>query len=314
MHILITGPAGSKAFLEQLARAIDSQAAQIVCRYDLERPSDYENWQEVEILVAFARPCDHEDMQRAPHLRAIVLPSLGFEGIDVDAATRRGIAVANGHVAENFETVAEAAILFILMSLYDIEATQVRLKRDLVRVGPPRARMLKGKTIGILGFGNIARAVVKRLEGWDVDMLIHTRRHVGVAVAEQCDLETLLERSDVVVPLLPLTAETHGILSKERLLSMKEGAILVNLSRGAIIDEGALCDPEVVARLGGIALDVFENEPLPSDSPLRGHPRAILTNHEVAHTSENLSALFATAVTNVQAAMKGSIMPTILNR
>lgn len=95
---------------------------------------------------------------------------------------------------------------------------------------------------------------------------------------------------------------------------MKEGAILVNLSRGAIIDEGALCDPEVVARLGGIALDVFENEPLPSDSPLRGHPRAILTNHEVAHTSENLSALFATAVTNVQAAMKGSIMPTILNR
>lgn len=313
MHILITGPDGARPFLERMAAAIPRDQAIVECRCDLGRPSDYERWAETTILVAFAKPCDQKDMDLAPRLRAIILPSLGFEGIDIDAATQRGIAVANGHVIENFETVAEAAVLFMLMTLYDIDAARTRLRSGTPRVGPPIARMLKGKVIGIIGFGNIARALVTRLSGWGVHILVTSRQPVAREDLHPCDLDSLLRQSDIVLPLLPLTSETRTLLSKARLLSMKPGAILINLSRGAIIDEAALCDPEVVAHLGGIALDVFEVEPLPTASPLHQHDKAILTNHEIAHTRENLQALFDLALENIMAAIAGKDMPTRLN-
>ena len=315
MHILIAGPDNARPFLEKLAAAIPKGGADVACRYDLDRPSDYDKWADTDILVAFARPCDRRDMDLAPRLRAIILPSLGFDGIDIDAATARGIAVANGHVIENFETVAEAAFLFMLMSLYDIHEAQARLRLGAIRTGPPAARMLKGKTIGIIGFGNIARALVGRLEGWGARTLVSSRgpiAHPGGGVI-QCDLDTLLANSDIVLPLVPLTGETQGLFTKKRLLSMKRGAIFINLSRGAVVDEAALCDPEVIGHLGGIALDVFEVEPLPKDSPLRHHPKAILTGHEIAHTQENLTALFDMALKNILSAVAGDAMPTLLN-
>lgn len=254
-------------------------------------------------------------MASASRLRAIIVPSLGYEGIDVDAAARRGIAVANGHVDENFESVAEAGVLFMLAMLYDLSSAQRRLREGSVRSGPPTARMLKGRTIGLIGFGNIARALVARMSGWGVRILVSSRR---LAVTdgghlENCDISTLLRESDVVLPLLPLTAETRHLLTMEQLLSMKKGAILINLSRGAVIEETALDDPEVIAHLGGIALDVFETEPLPMTSPLREFPRAILTGHEISHTQENLQALFEMAVSNVRAAIRGNTLPTLLN-
>lgn len=315
MHILITGPDGARPFLERLAAAIPKDSADVICRYDLDRPSDYEQWADTDILVAFARPCDQKDMNLAPRLRAIILPSLGFEGIDIDAATGRGIAVANGHVIENFETVAEAAFLFMLMTLYDIHAAQTRLRLGIARTGLPVARMLKGKTVGIIGFGNIAHALLARLEGWGIQILVSSRRPIDCDRSDlsQCDLETLLHTSDIVLPLVPLTEETKGLLSKARLLAMKPGAILINLSRGGVVEEAALCDPQVVEHLGGIALDVFEIEPLPVDSPLREHPKAILTGHEIAHTQENLGALFDTAFKNIMAAVACEPMPTLLH-
>jgi glyoxylate/hydroxypyruvate/2-ketogluconate reductase len=176
--------------------------------------------------------------------------------------------------------------------------------------GPSAARMLKGKTIGIIGFGNIARALTVRLAGWGVKILVTSRG--DAAGIGQCDLDTLLRESDIVVPLVPLTEETRVMLSRDRLLLMKKGAILVNLSRGAVVDEQALTDPEIVDHLGGIALDVFEIEPLPAKSPLRQHPKAILTNHDIAHTYENLQALLDTAVKNVLAAIAGLPMLTSL--
>ncbi len=315
MHVLFAGPSSARPFMDQLAKAISPETADVQCRYDLRLPSDFEAWSETDILVAFAMPCSDQDMAQAPRLRAIVLPSLGFEGVDIAAATVRGIAVANGHVAENFETVAEAAFLFMLMSLYDVHAAEERLRFGSTRSGPPTARMMKGKTIGIIGFGNIAHALVRRLSGWGVDVLVTTRSHVAVDQANlrQCDLSSLLRDSDIILPLVPLTEDTHRMLSKAQLLSMKKGAILINLSRGAVIEEAALCDPNVIEHLGRIALDVFETEPLPVDSPLREHPKAILTAHEIAHTQENLRSLLDTAKMNILAAIDGKVMPTVLN-
>lgn len=312
--VLIAGPPAAGGFLNGLAGALPQDECEIAIALG-EPLLAFPRWWEVDVLVAFATLCGAAEMEAAERLRAIVVPSLGYDGIDVDAATERSIIVANGRVAENFETVAEAAIMLMLMALYDIHAAERRLRDNVVRQGAPTARMLRGKTLGIIGFGNIAREVVRRLQGWDVKLVVHTRSPIGeldVAV-EQVDLDTLLRTSDIVLPLIPLTRDTHHLLSRERLLSMKQGAILVNVSRGAVIEEQALADPAVATRLHAVALDVFEVEPLPAGSPLRSLPNAILTGHDVSHTAENLAALFQKSLENIRAVLAGQMPDTALN-
>lgn len=311
--ILIAGPASAQAFLEKLASAVASDEARVDLQFGLASPGDAPGWSETQIFVSFGVPCTGTDMDAAPGLTAIVTPSLGYEGIDVDAAHGRGIAFANGRVAENFESVAEAAMLFMLTALYRLRDAEERLDRGETRTGPPRARMLKGKTVGIIGHGNIAKALIERLQSWQTRILVNNRSKVPPSPAfEQRDLDTLLAESDIVLPLLPLAPETDNLLSRSRLLAMKPGAILINLSRGAIVEESALSDPDVAAHLGTIALDVFITEPLPLDSPLRDLPDRLLTNHEISHTQENLGALFAMGVANIRAAIAGAEMPTAL--
>lgn len=309
--IIIAGPPNAEAFLKKLALAIMPNHAEIDLRLGLVVPTDAPFWNETQIFVSFGVPCREADMDAAPGLKAIITPSLGYEGIDIHAAQRRGIAFANGCVTENFESVAEAAMLFMLTALYRLRDAEERLRRGESRSGPPGARMLKGKTVGIIGYGNIAKALIRRLEGWDTRILISNRSTIPSSPSfAQCDLDTLIAESDIVLPLLPLTPETDTLLSRSRLLVMRPGAILINLSRGAIIDETALADPAVIDHLGTIALDVFTTEPLPLDSPLRNLPDHILTNHEISHTQENLGALFAMAVANIKAAIAGTPLPT----
>jgi phosphoglycerate dehydrogenase-like enzyme len=309
--IVIAGPPSARPFLEKLAAAIASDETEIELQFGLARPIDAGGWSSTNIFVSFGVPCSDADMDAAPALRAIITPSLGYEGIDVEAAQSRGIAFANGRVAENFESVAEAAMLLMLTALYRLRDAEERLRRGEARSGPPRARMLKGKTVGIIGYGNIAKALIERLVGWDTRILVSNRSKFPTSPSfAQCDLDTLIAESDIILPLLPLTPETNTLLSRSRLLAMKPGAILINLSRGAIVDEAALVDPAVVAHLGTIALDVFATEPLPLHSALRDLPDHILTNHEISHTQENLGALFAMAVENIRAAIAGEPLPT----
>jgi phosphoglycerate dehydrogenase-like enzyme len=272
---------------------------------------------EVRVLVMFGFPCTAEDMDRAPSLRAIVVPGLGYEGIDVEAATRRGIFVANGQVSENVDTVAEAAFLFMLMALYDVHAAEARLRAGLPGAATPGARMLRGRTVGVIGYGNIARAFISRLRNWGVRILVNSRSHDAPVdpdhAVEFVGLDELLRRSDVVVPLVALGPATHHLLDRDRLAGLREGAVLVNLSRGGVIDETALAEPAVASRLQAIALDVFEQEPLPMTSPLRDLPNTILTGHDIARTRENIEALFQKAIDNVLTALAGGIPATALN-
>lgn len=311
LKIIIAGPPGSRGFLEKLASEVTSEKAEIDLQFGLGRPTDASAWSAANVFVSFGVPCSGADMDAAPGLKAIITPSLGYEGIDVEAAQSRGIAFANGRVAENFESVAEAAMLLMLTALYRLRDAAARLRQGEVRSGPPRARMLNGKTVGIIGYGNIAKALIQRLEGWNTRILVSNRSKLPSSSAfAQRDLDTLIAESDIVLPLVPLTPETVTLLSRARLVAMKPGAILINLSRGAIIDEAALSDSAVVEHLGTIALDVFTTETLPLDSSLRELPDHILTNHEISHTQENLGALFAMAVENIQAAIAGIPLPT----
>jgi lactate dehydrogenase-like 2-hydroxyacid dehydrogenase len=175
-------------------------------------------------------------------LRGIVSPITGIDGIDVTAATEAGVIVANGQVIENTESMAEATILLLLAAIYDLHGTEAVLRQNHPRPRVMQARMVKAKTVGLVGWGQISRAVAQRLAGWEAQIQASSRsRNAGhEGNVKFVGLEELLRTSDVVCVLSSLNPGSLGLLNADRLRLLKGGAVLVNTARGAIIDEAAL--------------------------------------------------------------------------
>ncbi len=258
------------------------------------------------LLAASSFVCSRELMASADRLRGIVSPTTGIEGFDLAAATELGILVANGQTRENVESMAEATILLILASLYDLHGTAAVLRESRARPERVNARMLGGKVVEMIGFGRVARAITTRLAAWGVAIQAYTRR----VPTEPGDvrfvaLDDLLRTSDVVCVLATLNSATEGLLNAERLALLKPRAVLINTARGAIIDEVALCALAKARPDLRLALDTFVTEPLPAESKLRGLPNVILTPHMVGHTSEAYATLPGAAVDNAQRLLTG---------
>jgi phosphoglycerate dehydrogenase-like enzyme len=261
---------------------------------------------DADVLVAAGdTPCTRALMRTAPKLRAVISPFTGTEGFDEQAATDLEILIANGQTPENSESMAEATILLILASLYDLHGSEAVLRGALPRPSPSRAFMLRGKTVGLIGYGSIARAVTARLTGWGARLLAWSRTPDPNASVEWVDLDALLRDSDVACVLLSLNAGTRGLLDAARLRLMKPNAVLVNTARGGIIDEAALADLARERPEMRIALDTFAIEPLPADSPLRDLPNTILTPHMLGHTVESHAVLPVVAVDAVMRVLAG---------
>jgi D-3-phosphoglycerate dehydrogenase / 2-oxoglutarate reductase len=211
-------------------------------------------------------------------------------------------------VPENIDSMAEAAVLMILAGLYDLAGALERFRTsDVWSSAPLTARMLKGKTIGLLGYGGIARGIVQRLSGWSADFCATTRhppKDPGFAV-RFLPLDEMLAASDVVCVLAPITDETRGLLDARRLALTKQGSVLICLSRGGIIDETALAVLARAGHFGAVCLDVFEREPLPKDSPLRELKNALLTPHSIGLTREMRPRLIEAGVVSVMRVLKG---------
>jgi len=268
---------------------------------------------EAEILVVTGSPCDRALMIQLPRLRAIISPLIGIENISLADATSLGIMVVNGEVDENAESVAEASIMLLLASLYDLPRSQRKMRQSDGAL--PTAMMLSGKKIGILGYGAIARGVLRRLEGWGAELSVHTRTppEQGPPGVAFIPLEALLRESDALLVLASLNASTYHLIDAERIGWMKRGAVIVNTSRGAIIDEAALTDALRRGAIARAALDVFEVEPLDPDSPLRDLPNVILTPHCVGHTVESHAAIPVKAAANVETVLAGRVPASLRN-
>ncbi len=262
---------------------------------------------EADILFGNGYPCTAELIGRGPKLRAIVTPWIGTEGFDMAAATARGILVANGQVPENYLSMAEATIMLILASLHNFPEKIAAMKANQPAPVRAKARMMRGKTIGMIGFGNMARAITSRLENWGVTLQTYApriRKPLPDGVT-RVELDDLLKTSDIVCILSTLNDETRGMLSLEKLRLMKQDAILINTARGYVAPETAIEAIAKEGRLHKIALDVFETEPLPADSPLRDLPNMILTPHCVGHSREGAEAVPKTAIANIVSALSG---------
>jgi D-3-phosphoglycerate dehydrogenase len=256
-------------------------------------------------------------LEKAPRLRAVLSPYIGVEGFDEAAATELGVLIVNNPVPENYQSMAEATVLMMLAASYDLPAALEILDKNLPRPMPRdrRGRMLRGKTVGLIGFGQIARAVAERLAGWDVRLQAHTRRPDQPLPPEvaRASLHDLLRTSDIVSILTPLTPQTRKMIGAAELRLLKHEAILVNTARGGIVDEAALVAfmrerPDV-----RLALDAFEVEPLPPDSPLRAIPHAVLTPHMIGHTTDTNRAGRAASIEGMRRVLAGREPAYVLN-
>ncbi len=217
----------------------------------------------------------------SPDLRVISKWGTGIDSIDIGEARRRGIVVCNTPNAFS-EPVADTVLGYALMATRQLDRMNDDMHRGIWR--KPQLLSLSEQTLGIVGVGNCGRAVARRAASFGarilgadvVDIDAHVMETTGL---EQVPLETLLSTADIVSLNCTLNASSRHLLNAERLALMKPTAFLINTSRGPVIDERALEDALVAGRLAGAALDVFEEEPLPDRSRLRGLPNCWLAPH-----------------------------------
>jgi phosphoglycerate dehydrogenase-like enzyme len=269
-----------------------------------------------EVLCAAGLTCGAELFEAAPDLKVVVTPFLGTDLIDIAAASAHDVLVARGGAPEHYEGMAEATIMLLLAACYDLPTTLAGMDPWNSPGDASRRRMLGGKTVGILGYGAIARTVVTCLSCWDVDLLVHNRTPptdlpIRARVAE---FDELFSSSDMVLILVGLAAETRHLVDRRVLSLMKEDAIIVNTARGPIIDEDALIEWLKEGPARRAALDVFEVEPLPVDSPLRSLPNAILTPHGVGLTRDSQAGIMRFTMQNIRAAASGVAPVSTCNR
>ncbi|MGH7264261.1 MAG: 2-hydroxyacid dehydrogenase, partial [Candidatus Rokuibacteriota bacterium] len=217
----------------------------------------------------------------ATKLRLLQAPGVGYDGVDLAEARARGIPVATTPEG-TIEGVAEHVLLMILALNKQLLAADRALRegRWLVWQLRPTSHMLAGQTLGLVGLGRIGREVARRARGFDVTLLYtdpvrppaDVERDLG---ARYLPLDDLLRTADVVSLHTPLAPETRGLIGARELALMKPGAILVNTSRGGVVDEPALVAALRDGRLRGAGLDVFEREPIPADSPLLTLPNVV---------------------------------------
>jgi phosphoglycerate dehydrogenase-like enzyme len=204
--------------------------------------------------------------------------------------------------------------MLLLALLYRLHETEAQMRSSLPAPEPQR-RMLKGRTVGIIGSGGIARQIIRRLQPWGAVLQVHTRvPSPDLQGVRLVDLEDLLSTSDVVIVMTSLDAGTRHLLDAKRLRCLKRGALLINTARGGLIEQSSLVEALKSGHIAAAALDVFEVEPLPATDALRELPNVILTPHAVGHTMEMHAALPRACVENVLQLMRGQLPDSCRNR
>lgn len=265
-----------------------------------------------DVLLHVLHPVSDELMARAPGLKLIHKVGVGLDAIDLEAARRRGIAVCN-MPGTNTAAVAEMTLGLMLAVLRGIARQSHEIGANGGWALPPQVRdgfgEIAGRTVGLVGYGAVARRLAGALTALGAEVIVTARRAPAEAQtsdAQWVDKETLLARSDIVSLHIPETPETRGWLGADAIARMKPGAILVNTARGALVDEPALIAALASGHLAGAGLDVMSAEPPPPDAPIRTAPNVTLTAHTAWLTRETLDRSLAVALDNMDRLARGA--------
>lgn len=256
---------------------------------------------DAEVLLHVLEPVTAATLDAAPLLRLVQKIGVGVNTIDLEAARSRGVAVAN-MPGTNSQAVAEMTLTLMLAVARLLPSMDAAVRTGRGWTQPPDAFdgafELSGKTVGLVGFGGIPQRLAPVLHALGAVVIAHTRSRFASAHADWVPLPELLARADIVSLHLPLTEQTRHLVNEASLARMKPGAVLVNTARGALVDEAALVRALQSGRLRAAGLDVFADEPVPTDSPLLRLPNVVLAPHVAWLTPETLERSFSVVAEN----------------
>ena len=260
-----------------------------------------------------------EQIAAAPRLKIIARHGVGVDSVDIDAATAAGVVVTNTPNS-NLVSVAEHAIALLLALRRKLVASDRANQLGLGAVSRAElvGRELRGSTLGLVGFGRIATALARiAIDGFGMNVIAYdpilTAEEIRQKGANPVSLQELLAASDAISLHVPLLPQTRHLIGENEFKAMKQGAVIINTARGGIIDEEALLRSLNESYLGGAALDVTENEPLPAGHPFYGRTDVIITPHIGGQTEESLLRVAVDAADCVCQALRGEIPATTVN-
>ena len=289
-------------FLDTLKRSLPEHQFEASGRF-----AGFDTLEDFDVLIPRRSVVDRQSLRTANRLRLIQQCGAGIENIDVQAAKAMNIWVANveSDISGNADSVAEIGIYLMIGLSRDFRGITSSFLNS--RVGTPQGLALRGKTVGVIGLGGIGRALVKRLRGFDVN-IIGIKRHghrqaqeeLGIGwVGDQTEINKLLRRSDYVVLCLPLTAENRGLIGRDAFGEMKHDSFLINLSRGGLVDRAALQDALTTGKIAGAGLDVFWEEPPDPKDPIFQY-NIMATPHIGGVTDLSIQGIVRVVVENIK--------------
>ncbi len=272
---------------------------------------------EVDAILSCWKPLTSAVLDRAERCLLISKFGTGLDNIAVDHATRLGIIVSN---VPDFclDEVSDHAMALLLACARRVVPFVEETRRG--EWNPRNAhslRRVRGKTLGVVGYGGIARALIPKARAFGMEVVVYTPRiepgRIEDGVAATNDLHHMLAAADFVSIHAPATPETHHLIDRAALAAMKPGAWLINTSRGALVDEAALIEALQEGRIAGAALDVLEKEPPDEDNPLLSMPNVLTTPHAAFSSREALEDLQRKAATRVVEVVRGEVPGYIVN-
>jgi D-3-phosphoglycerate dehydrogenase / 2-oxoglutarate reductase len=318
-----TGPAGERPKVLVKEKIGDSGVALLSEHFDVDVGVDWSDEQLAErigeydgIVIRSATKMTSELIGRAGRLRVIGRAGVGVDNVDVAAATKRGIVVANAPES-NVVTAAEHTMALLLALARNVPQAYVSLTSGKWERSKFSGVELYEKTLGILGFGRIGQLVAQRARGFGMrvlafDPFVSAERYRELRVEKADSPEDIYAQAEFITVHLPKTAETEGFLGAEEFAKMRDGVRVLNVARGGLIDEGALQDALDSGKVGGAALDVFPSEPI-TEHPLFGYSNVVVTPHLGASTAEATDRAGYQSAEQVVAALTGGVVSTAVN-
>lgn len=265
-----------------------------------------------EVVIAHrSTPGDAQLFRSCPELMAFLRTAVDISTVDVDAATTAGVWV--GHADKSFvPSTAELALGLLIDAVRNLSASRIDYRSGLI---PPQrpGRQLAGMTAGIIGFGAIGSYLADLLHGVGLTVVVHDPKVVAPAPYQNASLPELLNRADVVIPLVPAAADTHHLINADTLALMRPHTIVVNVSRGEVVDEDAVLDALDRGHLAAFACDVGSAADQRPNPALAVRDDVIATPHLGGLTPENADAQAMSAVEQVLAMIDGHEPPRLAN-
>lgn len=261
-----------------------------------------------------AGPFDRALVERLPpSLKYICHNGAGYDQIDVDACSARGIKVTYAPDPVT-DATADLAIFLLLGALRQLNPGLATLRRGAFKRDVGCGHDPQGKTLGILGMGRIGRAVKRRAEPFGLNVVYHNRTPLSAADsggAQYVSFDELIKQSDIISVHVPLSKGTHHLLGARHIEMMKPGVVLINTARGAIIDEAAMAEALDTGHIASVGLDVYEEEPK-VNARLMENERALLVPHLGTHTKETLAKMETLAMENARRGVFGEPLLSVV--